>query len=204
MGLVYEMTDRMVEKLEHLQGVDENRLKEIKSLCVDRWDMMHSPLHAAVFVLHPIWRAKNPDSDKEVHEGWMIVIERYTKYDVDMQGNLCDELDTYKSESGAFARPIARDEKRMHQAVKWWETFGASTPKLQQLAIRVLSQGTCASPCERNCSTFSLIHTKRRNKLLPKRTEHLVYIHTNLRLINKIKEGGYEKMEVTLEIINKK
>ena len=55
----------------------------------------------------------------------------------------------------------------------------------------------------RNWSTFSLIHTKRRNRLLPAHTEKLVYIHTNLRLISKIKERGYERMEVTLEMLNK-
>lgn len=203
MGLVYELTDRMVEKLESLEGIESSKLADIRRLTVGRWDMMHSSLHAAGFVLHPIWRARNPDSDKEVHDGWMDVIERYTKYDVELQGILCDELDMFKSESGTFARPLAKDEKRMHQGVKWWETFGAHTPKLQQLALRVLSQGTCASPCERNWSTFSLIHTKRRNKLLPKNTEMLVFIHTNLRLISKIKERGYEKVEVTLDMLNK-
>ena len=30
-----------------------------------------------------------------------------------------------------------------------------------------------------------------------------MYIHTNLRLISKIKERGYERMEVTLEMLNK-
>ena len=203
MGLVYELTDRMVEKIQSVEGVESSKLADIKALCVNRWDMMHSPLHAAAFVLHPIWREKNPDSDKEVHDGLMDVMERFTKFDVEKQGILCDELDIYKSMAGTFARAIAKDQKRMHQGVKWWETFGAHTPKLQQLALRVLSQGTCASPCERNWSTFSLIHTKRRNRLLPKNTEKLVYIHTNLRLISKFKERGFEKIEITLEMINK-
>lgn len=202
MGLVYELTDRMVEKIQSVEGVESSKLADIKALCVNRWDMMHSPLHAAAFVLHPIWREKNPDSDKEVHDGLMDVMERFTKFDVEKQGILCDELDIYKSMAGTFARAIAKDQKRMHQGVKWWETFGAHTPKLQQLALRVLSQGTCASPCERNWSTFSLIHTKRRNRLLPKNTEKLVYIHTNLRLISKIKERGFEKIEITLEMIS--
>ena len=39
---------------------------------------------------------------------------------------------------------------RMKYGVKWWELFGGETPNLSKLAIRVLSQGTCAPPCERN------------------------------------------------------
>ncbi|KAH7438304.1 hypothetical protein KP509_04G009500 [Ceratopteris richardii] len=81
--------------------------------------------------------------------------------------------------------------------------WGTYTQNLQALALRILSQGTCASPCERNWSTFSLIHTKRRSKLLPKNTEKLVYIHTNLRLAMKIKEKGFEMQEATLEMIEK-
>ncbi|KAH7438536.1 hypothetical protein KP509_04G019100 [Ceratopteris richardii] len=201
MGLVYELTDRMIEQISHIDGIENARLEEVKSLCVKRWDMMHSPLHAAAYVLHPIWREKCPDDDGEVSDGWMDVLERYTHGDLEKQGILMDELDKYKSIEGTYQRPLARDEKRMHYAVKWWESFEARTPNLQKLALRVLSQGTCASPCERNWSTFSLIHTKLRNKLLPRNTEKLVYIHTNLRLATKIKERGFEKIEVTLDMI---
>ena len=42
MGLVYELTDRMVEQFENMQGVDANTMEEIKNLCIDRWDMMHT------------------------------------------------------------------------------------------------------------------------------------------------------------------
>lgn len=132
-----------------------------------------------------------------------VIFGEIHKGDLALQGDLIDELDKFKVEGGTFSRPIAKEEKRMQEGVKWWETFGACTPKLQALALRILSQGTCASPCERNWSTFSLIHTKKRNRLLPSHTEKLVYIHTNLRLIAKIKERGYEKLEVTLEMLTK-
>ena len=189
--------------MESMPGIDADKMQEIKDLCIDRWDIMHAPLHAVAYMLHPVWKGKGQDSDSKVHDGWMTFLEKYTKGDLDLQGNLIDEYDKFKVEGGTFARPIAKEEKRLQEGVKWWETFGACTPKLQALALRVLSQGSCASPCERNWSTFSLIHTKRRNRLLPSHTEKLVYIHTNLRLISKIKERGYERMEVTLEMLNK-
>ncbi|KAH7438542.1 hypothetical protein KP509_04G019400 [Ceratopteris richardii] len=203
MGLIYELTDRMIESISSIESIDSARLEEVKNLCVERWNMLHSPLHAAAFMLHPIWKSKSPQLDPEVHAGWIDLIERYTCGDIKKQGVLIDEMDMYKSMEGLFALPIAKDESRMHNDVKWWETFGASVPNLQKLALRVLSQGSCASPCERNWSTFSLIHTKRRNKLQPKNVEKLLYIHTNLRLVCKIKERGFQKMEVTLEMIEK-
>ena len=91
----------------------------------------------------------------------------------------------------------------MQQAIKWWEVFGFCSPNLRRLAIRVLSQGTCTSPCERNWSTFSLIHTKRRNRLTHAHVEKLVYIHKNHRLIRKIKESGLFLKEVIWDMINK-
>ncbi|KAH7430342.1 hypothetical protein KP509_09G094500 [Ceratopteris richardii] len=102
MGLIYELTDRMIEKISALESIDSTRLEEVKNLCIARWDMLHSPVHAAGFVLHPIWREKAPHMDTEVYRGWMDVIERYTHGDVVKQGVLCDELDAFKSMSGEF------------------------------------------------------------------------------------------------------
>jgi len=42
--------------------------------------------------------------------------------------------------------------------------------------------------CERNLSTYSFIHSLKRNKLDPKRVEDLVYVHTNLRLLTRKNE----------------
>ena len=102
-----------------------------------------------------------------------------------------------------FRLPFAKDLNRMKNPVMWWETFGTTTPNLMKLAIRVLSQGSSASPCERNWSIFSLIHTRRRNKLSPCHVEKLVYLHTNLRLLKRTKERHYTPLEITMEMVDK-
>ncbi|RZS00607.1 hypothetical protein BHM03_00030351 [Ensete ventricosum] len=66
--------------------------------------------------------------------------------------------------------------------VEWWIQFGGDAPHLRKVAIRILSQTTTSSGCERNWSTFALIHTKVRNRLSYKRLEKLVYVHYNMRL----------------------
>lgn len=53
---------------------------------------------------------------------------------------------------------------------------------MQCFAVRVLSQGTSASACERNWSSFSHIQSKKRNRLLSSRLEDLVYVRSNLQL----------------------
>ena len=49
----------------------------------------------------------------------------------------------------------------------------------------MLGQPTSSSCCERNWSTYSFIHSYRRNKLTPKRVEDLVFIHNNLRFLSR-------------------
>jgi hypothetical protein len=67
-------------------------------------------------------------------------------------------------------------------AASWWMMFGSSTPALQKLAFRLVSQCVSSSGCERNWSTFALLHTKVRNWLTHKKLNKLVYVNYNLRL----------------------
>ena len=60
--------------------------------------------------------------------------------------------------------------------------YGSCAPELQEIAIKVLSQTTSATNCERNWSTFSYIHTKTRNRLKYKKLQKLVYSFYNMKL----------------------
>jgi hypothetical protein len=60
--------------------------------------------------------------------------------------------------------------------------FGRDTPNLQRLALRLVSQCISSSGCERNWSTFALLHTKVCNRLSHKKLNRLVYVNYNLRL----------------------
>jgi hypothetical protein len=71
----------------------------------------------------------------------------------------------------------------------WWQISGYSTPALQKVAIRLVSQCASATGCERNWSTFAFIHTKVRNCLTYEKLHKLVYVNYNLRIQNRI-DGG--------------
>ena len=87
-------------------------------------------------------------------------------------------------------------------AVEWWLQFGGDAPHLRKVAVRVLSQTTTSSGCERNWSTFALIHTKVRNRLSYRRLEKLVYVHYNMRLKLRCAELDKEPEEPDIDPID--
>ncbi|RDX64056.1 hypothetical protein CR513_57432, partial [Mucuna pruriens] len=74
---------------------------------------------------------------------------------------------------------LAAVRKRTTMApTEWWKMYGAHTPHLQNLDIKVLSL-TCSSPeCGRNWSTFEHIHSKKR-MLEHQKLQDLVYVKYN-------------------------
>ncbi|RRT31597.1 hypothetical protein B296_00059020 [Ensete ventricosum] len=87
----------------------------------------------------------------------------------------------FRETIGSFYDVIAILCRYTMNHVEWWIQFGGDAPHLRKVVIRVLSQ-TTSSDCERNWSTFAMIHTKVRNRLSYRRLEKLVYVHYNMRL----------------------
>ena len=92
-----------------------------------------------------------------------------------------------------FADPLSRSSAPKMAPASWWRLYGAATPLLQKVAIRVLSQVTSASSCERNWSSFEYIWSKKRNRLTPKKATKLVWVHCNARLMRKLKCHDYSE-----------
>ncbi|XP_020527816.1 uncharacterized protein LOC110007915 [Amborella trichopoda] len=97
-----------------------------------------------------------------------------------IQDIICvDELISYKCGLKSFGSPMAMRQMTKIDSANWWSQHGCSATNLQKLAIRILSLITTSSSCERNWSTFEMIHTKKRNKLKSKRPDDLVYVKYN-------------------------
>lgn len=64
-----------------------------------------------------------------------------------------NELHIFEGRTESFANPGAdvtlQETARMTPAT-WWKWFGHSTPNLKKYAIKLLSQTSSASNCERN------------------------------------------------------
>ena len=80
-------------------------------------------------------------------------------------------------------------------AAEWWFMYGNHAPTLRNLTLKVLSQTASSSTCERNWSTFSLIHTKQRNRLACPWLQQLVFCYYNMEL--KIRDMQAETDKVT-------
>ncbi|KAL7250697.1 hypothetical protein ACSBR1_012674 [Camellia fascicularis] len=88
-------------------------------------------------------------------------------------------------------------------AAEWWIIHGSCAPELQKIVVKVLSQTTISSHCERNWSNFSLIHTKTRNRLKYKKIQRLVFITYNMRLkLRHVKRSSQQEINRSFNPIN--
>uniref|UniRef100_A0A151UHY0 Copia protein n=1 Tax=Cajanus cajan TaxID=3821 RepID=A0A151UHY0_CAJCA len=88
----------------------------------------------------------------------------------------------FKDMGETFATPQAQRAWSRMNPDEWWLMFGSCSLELQHVAIKVLSQTTLPTNCERNWSTFSYIHTKTRNRLKYKKLQKLFFTHYNMKL----------------------
>ncbi|MQL99084.1 hypothetical protein Taro_031805 [Colocasia esculenta] len=95
------------------------------------------------------------------------------------------EMDKFKLKLDIYRDYDLRETVNRMSPGEWWVMLDYKTGQrnpLARIAIKVLSQTTLSSQCERNWSTFSLIHTKVRNRLSATRLENLVYCYYNMQL----------------------
>ena len=98
----------------------------------------------------------------------------------------------FSTRSEFFNQPHVVVARSYEKPLSWWANYGSPTPLLQALAFKLLAQPASSSCCERNWSTYSQIHSIKRNKLTTSRAEDLVFVHSNLRLLSR-KEEDYTK-----------
>jgi hypothetical protein len=67
----------------------------------------------------------------------------------------------------------------------WWFTSGSVGKLLPRIARRILTQVVSSSSYERNWRSYSFMHSKVQNRLLPSCAEDLVYVYTNSRVLNQ-------------------
>nr|KAJ0227509.1 hypothetical protein LSAT_V11C100007330 [Lactuca sativa] len=134
---------------------------------------------------------ENFNADKEVKCGLYDVIERM--YDRPTMVTIHEQLVKFNESIRMFGISAAVLRRKKMQPAKWWSSYGDECPKLQHLAIRVLSLTCSATGCERNWSTFDHIHSKKRNRLEQQRLNALVFVKYNINLdtrLQKRKERG--------------
>ena len=92
------------------------------------------------------------------------------------------EMTKYEERLGPYSLEEAPDILVANlQPHQWWSRIGREA--LPKIAKRVLALTCSASSCEHNWNMYSFVYNKSRNRLGTKKAEDLVYIYTNMRLL---------------------
>ncbi|KAL6327522.1 hypothetical protein AAG906_021608 [Vitis piasezkii] len=179
MPFVYELIRVMKENLVRL-----NAKEWVLEIIADRWDRtLKHPLHAAAFFLNPRFQYK-------------LVHEVFAKLDPTSEGlsQFGNEIILFRDAKRGFGDRAAIASRSEMVPAEWWFMYGHHAPTLRRLAIKVLSQTASSSACERNWSTFALIHTKQRNRLAYPMLQQLVFCYYNMKLKIRDMEAEHDKV----------
>ncbi|WOH08258.1 hypothetical protein DCAR_0727696 [Daucus carota subsp. sativus] len=203
--LVYDMWDTMIEDIRSciFDHEDEDLLignsaffNDIHKIIEDHWNKSNTPLHCLAHCLVPKYYSQEwlqgggcgirrvaPNEDEEISLNREACLRRIFDKPEDLK-KVTKEYGAFACELEYFSQPhvmASRGEDHM----SWWANYGSFTPLLQGLAFKLLSQPASSSYCERNWSTYGSIQSVKRNQLATQRTEDLVYVHNNIRMISR-------------------
>ncbi|KAK9057621.1 hypothetical protein SSX86_022457 [Deinandra increscens subsp. villosa] len=221
MGEIYEKMDNMLGEIKEVMenGVYALSYPKAVDIITTRWNKMNIPLHCLGFALTPRFYdtrylqmkapggldRRAPNLDKEVMKGVMEAFQRISENKEEYQ-LLRTQFAKFHMKTGLFGIEAAHLDAVTMEAIEWWSTYGAEAPELADVAKKVLSQPISSSSAERNWSTYSYIHSVKRNRLNSQRADKLVYVHSNIRLCSRFsegyKEGPHKKWDVDAESTN--
>ncbi|KAL5161820.1 hypothetical protein HKD37_07G019042 [Glycine soja] len=172
MGFIYEEMENAKEKIK----CNFNNTKK----------KLHKPLHAAAYYLNPHlhYEPTFRHDDPQVKEGLHMCMRRLVKDAAERKKINLQHVEFHFAR-WLFSMEEAKDSRKIMQLGEWWEMFGDGTPELRRFSIRVLSLTCSSSGCDRNWSSFEMVHTMRRNRLQQKKMNDLVYVMYNLKLKSK-------------------
>ncbi|XP_066327000.1 uncharacterized protein [Miscanthus floridulus] len=200
--LIYEMWDSMIEKVKKeiylYEGKEPNEESDLYSVIHDiliaRWTKGNNPLHCLAHSLNPRFYSNKwleegagrlpPHKDKEVSQMRMTCFKKFFRIPQEL-AQVKEEYSRFSSCSEEFNDPDSIHDRWAVSPMTWWTNHGQSVPLLMSLTIKLLSQPASSSCCERNWSTYSFIHSVKRNALTPERAEDLVFVHSNLRHLSR-------------------
>ncbi|KAH1249212.1 putative plant SNARE 11 [Glycine max] len=188
--LVYEMWDSMIEK----ESEGSTFYEVVHSILIDRWTKSSTPLHCLAHSLNPRYYSHewiSEDSNRvPPHQDLELTRERLKCFkrfflDMDVRRKVNIEFANFSDGREGFDDLDSLNDRGQMDPKAWWLVHGINAPILQKVALKLLAQPCSSSCCERNWSTYSFIHSLKRNKMAPHRAEDLVFVHSNLRLLSR-------------------
>ncbi|XP_004299161.1 PREDICTED: uncharacterized protein LOC101293587 [Fragaria vesca subsp. vesca] len=198
---VYEWWDTMFEEVKVAIYINECKEYEeespfynvVYSILLSRWTKSSTPLHCMAHSLNPRYYSTEylsgapnrtpPHQDSEIAKERKECLKKYYANE-DQMRLVNEEFASFSACLDEFANSDSMSDRGKMDPMKWWIVHGSTTPNLQKIALKLLGQPCSSSCCERNWSTYTFIHSLRRNRITPQRAEDLVFVHNNLRLLS--------------------
>ncbi|KAI0524227.1 hypothetical protein KFK09_003591 [Dendrobium nobile] len=200
LGYLYDGMYRARKAIKAMFKNVKRSYKSFTTIIKRRWDtQIRQGIHAAAYFLNPHFQydRENYCQKTGILQG---LVELIGNKDICSKPTIAmNEVRLFRDGLESFGKPIALTMPKEMQPDEWWKMFGSSAPNLQKVAIRILSQTSSSSGCERNWSVFEQIHSKRRNYLEHQRLNDLVYVRYNLNLKNRfqLKKRHYDPLNYT-------
>ncbi|WVZ50320.1 hypothetical protein U9M48_001585 [Paspalum notatum var. saurae] len=212
--LIYEMWDSMIERVKKeiylYEGKELDEVSDlynvIHDILIARWTKGNNPLHCLAHSLNPRYYSKKwlkegvgrvpPHKDNEVFKMRMTCFKKFFRIPQEL-AKVKEEYSRFSTCLEEFNDPDSIHDRWAVSPMTWWTNHGHSVPLLMGLAIKLLSQPASSSCCERNWSTYSFVHSVKKNALTPQRAEDLVFVHSNLRHLSR-RSDAYKKGETTM------
>lgn len=193
MGLLVHFFRAALVELEACTDITFDERAQIMEIAQKRWRWMHKPIHGFAALVHPAYKSPLVCTDRELRQDRDAYMLRAVP--VDEHNAFLEELGCYVDQRGqtSFSSPTCWRRESLVKPLFWWDNFGYGLEHLQPIALRVLAQDCSTGACERNWSSYSLIHTRIRNRLSTRQLERLVYCRTNLRMMQGILSMGSPK-----------
>ncbi|XP_052116555.1 uncharacterized protein LOC110280486 [Arachis duranensis] len=184
LGYVYEGMLRAEDAIKEMFRQSKTAYQPYTDIINSRWDKhLKKDLHAAAYFLNPkFFFNENYKEAPDVMRGLLDLVTLYCKCNNLDSVQAMKEIHLYRDRKESFDRQEVIPAASELKPDEWWRLFGGSALCLQKIAVRILSQASASSGCEKNWSLFDQIYTKRRNRLEHDRLNDIVYVTYNLRL----------------------
>ncbi|VFQ79370.1 unnamed protein product [Cuscuta campestris] len=184
--------DVAMEKIKESFSNKSTLQKKVMDIIENRWvNQMEQKIYAAAYFLNPgkyfLLKEKDETYASRLRVLFNEVVEKMTIGDERLQMQIIKQVSEYDEVRGGFSKSIPVKRRTLMSPIDWWNSFGGYTPEHQTFARRIIGLCCSSSGCERNWSTFSFIHTKKRNRLEHQRLNDLVYVKYNRKIVNRFK-----------------
>ncbi|XLR37763.1 hypothetical protein S83_022423, partial [Arachis hypogaea] len=168
--LVHEMWDLMIKKVKKDEQESSYFYNVVHSILVQRWTKSSTNLHCLAHSEDP--KRVSPHQDIEITNERVKCLKRYFS-DEKEKRKVNIEFASFSNGRGVFDYYDSLNDRGIVDAKSWWLIYGGKEKFLQPIVLRLLGPSSSSSCWKRNWSTYSFIHSLKRNKLKSKRVENL-------------------------------